>query len=111
TPADEETSIGNSIYMDQIGATLLTGIFKDVKLFPNPAVSTPKMSINSEIDGDFEMNIIDMQGRVLVRQLLRKSGQIAKYVLPTDGLPTGMYIIRLFTTLENSISLKLIKPE
>ncbi|MEM8896942.1 MAG: malectin domain-containing carbohydrate-binding protein, partial [Bacteroidota bacterium] len=110
-PADEETSIGNSIYLDQIGVKLETGIFKDVRLFPNPAVSTPKMSINSEIDGDFEMNIIDMQGRVLKRQLLRKSGQIAKYVLPTDDLPTGMYIIRLFTTLENSLSLKLIKPE
>ncbi|MEM8898991.1 MAG: malectin domain-containing carbohydrate-binding protein, partial [Bacteroidota bacterium] len=111
TPSDEETSIGVRNYLDQRGPELRENMFLDVSVFPNPVVSTTKLMVNSEVEGDFEMSILDMQGRELVSQRLRKTAQIAKYVLPTADLPAGMYVVRLTNGFENTTAIRLVKPE
>ncbi|MEM8901911.1 MAG: malectin domain-containing carbohydrate-binding protein, partial [Bacteroidota bacterium] len=111
TPSDEETSIGVRNYLDQQGPVLREDMFMNVSLFPNPVVSTSKLMINSEVEGEFEMSILDMQGREVTTQRLRKIGQIGKYILPIEELPAGMYLVRLTNSLENTIALKLVKPE
>ncbi|MEM9933017.1 MAG: malectin domain-containing carbohydrate-binding protein [Bacteroidota bacterium] len=111
TPAEEETSIGSQSYLDQQGSSILSGIFNDVKVFPNPANSATRLMVNSEIDGDFEMSIINMQGQILVKETLRKTGPIAKYMLPVEELAPGIYLVRLHASAEISTTIKLIKPE
>ncbi|MEM9933018.1 MAG: malectin domain-containing carbohydrate-binding protein, partial [Bacteroidota bacterium] len=111
TPDEEETSLGSQNYLDQQGISSLSGIFENVRVFPNPANSDTKLMVQSEIEGDFQMNILDMQGRVIVSQRLRKTGPVAKYVIPAEDLAPGMYIVRLHATSDITTSAKLIKTE
>ena len=65
----------------------------DVMIYPNPANDKVIVTLGRAIRGDLEL--IDMQGRVLLTQPLNE--QVKRYSLNVQSLPAGNYHIRLAT--------------
>lgn len=80
----------------------------DFKLFPNPTVDGFKIQFNNTIVFDtFNINITDMQGRIIRKLNYMKNNEF----IPTETLSKGMYFIEILSDNANNPigSTKLIK--
>jgi hypothetical protein len=75
---------------------------KDIEIFPNPAID--KITIHSPGSRIFEVEIYDLTGACLYRNLNTGSNRIE---LDTDKLPKGMYVLKVRNE-QDTISRKIV---
>lgn len=63
--------------------------FGFVKVYPNPTAGS--ISIEREQAGDLHMNLLDMQGRLIMQE----HASTSLTSLDMSSLPTGIYVLRL----------------
>ena len=63
-------------------------------LFPNPARDELRVSLDLAGDAPIEVVLVDVRGRVVLRKTIRGEAGRAVVVLPTRGLPAGVYGVR-----------------
>jgi hypothetical protein len=64
----------------------------ELKVFPNPAGGYFKLKLDTETRGDCSVEILDMQGKKYRGWEL---GGLNEAVFDTDGLPSGIYLVRI----------------
>ncbi len=66
---------------------------RQIQLFPNPAKSgESRLRVNLEQASDLQIQITDLQGRVLSTSLVQRVSQ-SDLMLPTAGLRAGLYLV------------------
>ncbi len=66
----------------------------DFSFYPNPVKSTLQISVNNNQSGNAKLELIDMQGRVVLAKTLScKNGNVSTS-LPIHHLTTGVYILK-----------------
>ena len=76
----DTTTVSNAIFKNQ----------KDIEIFPNPA--RDKITINSQCSRILAVEIYDLTGTCLYRNLNAGSNRID---LETDNLPKGLYVLKV----------------
>lgn len=78
-----------------------------LELTPNPATDLIQVAINTELRDDFQLNILDMNGRVVYNQAWISTTS-DKVDIDVNELPTGMYFLQL-TNNTHSTTTKWVK--
>lgn len=66
---------------------------RDFELFPNPTSDHITIKYDLSPDKDYPFNIFDLQGRILLRGIIKKGQRETEIDL--ESLPTGFYAIRI----------------
>jgi uncharacterized protein (TIGR02145 family) len=66
-----------------------------IKLYPNPAINQLEISYKTNEQGCVQLEIIDMHGKVVEKQILNSQKGINNENIPVTHLPAGLYLIRL----------------
>ncbi|MEO1448722.1 MAG: T9SS type A sorting domain-containing protein [Bacteroidota bacterium] len=74
-----------------------------VKVYPNPSAGS--ISIEREKNGDLQLTLWDINGRLLMQQ----GTASALHTLDLSSLPTGMYILRLSDGKQGARSIRIQK--
>ena len=105
------TSVSNvEVVINSDGVT--TGIEKApamvemTDLFPNPAKESVQLNLNSKIDGDLSVQIVNMSGMVVNSQVVKANKGQNTIVLPVQSLAAGIYSVKVAT--ENTSIVKRI---
>lgn len=69
--------------------------FSTISLWPNPAREQLNIALDSRLDGAVNMEVIDLNGRVMMIQQERSVAGNNRFVLSTEGLPAGLYALRI----------------
>tara|TARA_B100000497_G_scaffold120002_1_gene147972 strand:- start:472 stop:1239 length:768 start_codon:yes stop_codon:yes gene_type:complete len=98
---DEET-ITNAVIAAGgilVGVDETTPLHSDVKVFPNPAISRVRVNLNLKNDTDLFVTISDIMGREVKKTKLTsyEKGNIS-IDLKVDGITSGYYLLRVFST-------------
>ena len=64
---------------------------KNILVYPNPANNT--VTVSSESDNAFSVQILDLTGRLLIQQNCRQ-GQLT---IPVENLPNGLYLLKVLS--------------
>jgi|GEM_PF-2951398 len=78
-----------------------------VKLHPNPAGNTVMIHIQGKINGDAEVQLLDISGKLITRQSLNKDGSDMP-VFDLSALASGTYLVK-FLDSHQVITTKLTK--
>ncbi|MEM6766642.1 MAG: choice-of-anchor Q domain-containing protein [Bacteroidota bacterium] len=76
---------------------------ENFKLFPNPASEEVFVSTLSSLALNLEVNILDLQGKLLLKKRLTN-----KYAINLEDLPEGIYLLKISTDRGSSVVKKLI---
>ncbi|WP_198664875.1 T9SS type A sorting domain-containing protein [Lewinella sp. IMCC34191] len=68
-----------------------------VELYPNPATSEVNVTYTDDYEGDVDVMVFDLNGRMVKRSQLVKSPGTLNARLEVSDLPAGMYQIRILT--------------
>jgi hypothetical protein len=94
-------------YPQYAGATGISKLTADqgFSVYPNPVIDQLTISWTSSTRGNMKVNILDMQGRVVLSNTTQAANQ---YTINVSNLSKGLYICRLIqgSTIENSKFLK-----
>jgi peptidase M1-like protein/type IX secretion system substrate protein len=82
-------------YLDMATATVEVDAFADVNVFPNPATGAFTVEGVMPDTGPVTLRLFDAMGRVLKTETVQPSGTHFTHRLETDGLPPGMYWLRI----------------
>ena len=74
-------------------------------LFPNPVMDQMKVSFQSAGTGNLQIDIIDIQGKVLQQQNISSQNGTNLFTINIAQLPQGLYLCRL----QNGNKLETIK--
>ena len=74
-------------------------------LFPNPAMDELKVSFQSSETGNLQIDIMDVQGKVLQQQTISSQNGTNLFAINIAQLPQGLYLCRL----QNGNKLETIK--
>jgi len=66
----------------------------DVNVFPNPATTEINVAVQIKKEGDQEIQIIDLSGRMVYSQIQSFYEGQNQFKLPLDNLPTGFYFVK-----------------
>ncbi|MFT4667754.1 MAG: hypothetical protein ACI9XB_004728 [Gammaproteobacteria bacterium] len=107
---DEEPLTGTSYYrlkqVDQYGqfeyskiavVELIPPMVTNIRLYPNPAVYDFQLAFMSEKTGTVQIRIINMAGNLLRQRSLSVKEGFNKFSFPVDRLPTGTYVVEIFS--------------
>ena len=75
---------------DLLGETKLP---VELKIWPNPSASSFSLQFGEETVGEKEIAIYDLQGNVLLQQVLGENTQ--DFVWDATSRPTGLYLIKV----------------
>lgn len=64
-------------------------------LLPNPASSTTKLLLETDWLGELEIQILDLQGKILYRETAVIEGNHLERALPLVGIASGLYMVRI----------------
>lgn len=76
----------------------------EVALFPVPAEDFVNMVVPQEVQGDFQINILDNAGRILSAQNALASGGETTIQLPVSHLAPGLYFLQVVSESGTGIS-------
>jgi hypothetical protein len=82
-------------------------IAENFKVYPNPASSFVNIDLSPVTDLAFTLELFDVQGRSVKSMLLSESDATDDFRLSTEGLSSGQYLLRLFTS-KGDISIPLV---
>ena len=80
------------------------GLSQDMSLYPNPANQTFIISFTDTQESIKQLNIIDMQGKVMLRQ-----ENISGNTVNISNLPSGTYIVQVISKSGKEYASKLVK--
>ena len=83
-------NVVNPLAMNIAESTLST-----ISLWPNPAREQLNIALDSRLDGAVNMEVIDLNGRVVMTQQERSVAGNNRFVLSTEGIPAGLYALRI----------------
>jgi hypothetical protein len=98
---------GNNIYLDDInlytGApsdNLVLGVneiseLQGIELYPNPTDGDIHLRYFSEVDAKLNVSITDISGKEVNKNTILSKSGTNLIVLPTEGLSSGTYFIKL----------------
>ncbi len=69
-----------------------------IHIFPNPASSFVNIDLSTVTDIAFTIELFDIQGRSVKSMLLSQEDVAGNFRMSTDGLSSGQYVIRVFTS-------------
>jgi PKD repeat protein len=75
-------------------------------LFPNPAKESVQLNLNSKIEGELSVQIVNMSGMVVNSQVVKANKGQNTIVLPVQSLAAGIYSVKVAT--ENTSIVKRI---
>ena len=79
-----------------------------VSIFPNPVSTEATLELTAEEAGNAVLRIFDLNGRMVVsRQLGHVNAGVQQYVVSTDGMSAGMYLVNI-TVGGNTAAAKMI---
>ncbi len=70
-------------------------VFDAVKLFPNPSSDVINLVLDSKLDKDFELKIIDLSGRVVISKQEKAVAGTSSIRINVSELNSGLYQIQL----------------
>lgn len=80
-----------------------------LSVFPNPTSSNITIEIGSEVRQEGILNIVDLQGKIVERQVIKLSPNTMKQIeLNSSNYPTGIYLVN-FISLNSIITAKFVK--
>ncbi len=80
----------------------------DLNVFPNPVKDVLNLELNSSIQGVYQMDILDLGGKVLASRQLELNFEINRINEHVDHLSPGAYLVRI-TDGEKLVSAKILK--
>lgn len=63
--------------------------------YPNPASNQISFEINTKNSKDLKLDVVDVQGKVLISEILSLMGGVSKNTIQTSVLTPGIYFVRL----------------
>ncbi|MCQ2285669.1 MAG: C10 family peptidase [Bacteroidales bacterium] len=69
----------------------------DVNIYPNPAKSFINVALNSQIDQQLALTIVDLTGKVVYAEKIAHNAGESTYRFPVDNLSKGFYFLRVET--------------
>jgi hypothetical protein len=66
-----------------------------VHLYPNPAPSILSLHLDNNMLGKFELDILDLNGRMMNRYFLFKTDRILEYTIDISDYSPGVYLVRI----------------
>lgn len=69
--------------------------FNDILLYPNPADEIVNLSISSNINAQFSMNIITVDGKAVEQRNIQVVNGINNFVINTSNYASGVYFVQL----------------
>ena len=66
----------------------------DVNVFPNPATTEINVAVQMKKEGDQEIQIVDLAGRLVYSQTQNFYEGQNQFKMPLDNLPTGFYFVK-----------------
>ena len=81
----------------------------DVNVFPNPATTEINVAVQIKKEGDQEIQIIDLSGRVVYSQSQSFYEGQNQFKLPLDNLPTGFYFVKFGAEGQTPVLKKFLK--
>jgi hypothetical protein len=79
-------------------------------VFPNPAQDRATLLIESEEGGETQVQLVDLSGRVLLRQLLQVQPGVTTFEFSLNNYTAGIYFLNLQTE-NGEQSIRLMKSE
>ena len=80
----------------------------NIRIFPNPGVGIIHFSFEGEINGDYLIEITDIQGKVIQEVAGSKKSPILEVELSISSSPSGIYFLR-FTHNHREFTRKIIR--
>jgi len=71
----------------------------EINVYPNPTTGIVKLILNNNFNSDYIIDIYDNVGGLL--QTLKKSKSVVNFDLDLSGYSTGVYLIRIYTSVKN----------
>lgn len=98
-------------YSDIIHIYIQQNFISDIHVFPNPATATLSLSLFSENNQDYNLQITDMAGREVLNNTLSVSDGNNMIQVPVAQLASATYFLQLTDAAGNSYITKFIKAE
>ena len=76
-------------------ATEIPNGIASVEVFPNPTTDKVLMQVNHPISGIMKVEIVNVNGAVKERLILKHASPVSKVNVPVKELPAGAYIIKV----------------
>jgi PKD repeat protein/pimeloyl-ACP methyl ester carboxylesterase len=83
-------------------------IHSDIQVFPNPSKEYLNIIIEGDINGSYDIHLINAVGQLIIERKLNKFANIAKTQLDVVDLPSGAYMVRISSAKESCMK-KIIK--
>jgi hypothetical protein len=82
---------------------------QELRVFPNPAVDVATIKVTSDTMGIVQINIFDMNGRMVMATQTAKSLPDFYNQINVSALAAGVYVIQVTIGLNDKMAIKLIK--
>jgi hypothetical protein len=79
-------------------------------VFPNPVSDRATLYIESQVEGETTVQLLDFSGRVLLRQALQVQPGVTTFEFSLSNYSSGIYFLNLLTT-DGEQSIRMIKSE
>jgi hypothetical protein len=66
-----------------------------LQIYPNPASSQLSLHLDNNMTGKFELDILDLNGRMMSRHILIKIDRFLEYSLDISDFSSGVYLVRI----------------
>ncbi|MEN7547767.1 malectin domain-containing carbohydrate-binding protein [Rapidithrix thailandica] len=90
--AGKITVIGKGVGVTAINSDDLA---KAITVYPNPSEGEVYLKIESSTRGDLSVEVMDVSGKVLTRETMKKEGEVLERKLSVSHLPKGIYLIKI----------------
>jgi len=91
--------------MEGVGLQKIEKSKKKITVYPNPGNGTVLLRLEETPNTDILLNLIDMQGNLVFKQILENTGNLYKLELPT--LLTGYHLLKIIYN-EQTVSTKIL---
>lgn len=107
-PRFNQVDIGAYEFQEMVNTQNVFEDDKNVTLVPNPVAFRTTMNIDNDWSGDFQLTILDVNGKILDVQQFNKSTEAQDFIVNVSHLPTGNLYL-LLNNGESTLSKRMIK--
>ncbi len=107
-PRFGQVDIGAYEFQGMVNAQNVFEDDENVTLIPNPVAYSTTLNIDNDWRGDFELSILDVNGKVLDIQQFNKSTEAQDFIIKVNHLPKGNLYL-LLNNEESTLSKRMIK--
>lgn len=97
----------NGCQSDTSNQVLLVGLEESLNhqfsLFPNPSTGLTKLVWNHPLQGDFQLKLVDLNGKVVFQQSHQLNKNSKGLKLDLSGIPSGLYFLKLSSESGNAV--------